>query len=116
MATLLIKQSVRGNFCSFEVDASVADIAIIQGLMAGIVSTFGLKSFGGTDVPTPATLRSVKLGVNRKLDRLSATVNIKNMKATKHISDLFADKALFDADYVSTLSATGIRAIYEGSK
>lgn len=112
----LLKQTVRGNFRQIDISASDADMAIIEGLMVGKIAVYDEKSSGGTDVPTPAILRSVKLGVNRKLDRLSATVNIKNMKATKHISDLFADKALFDADYVSTLSATGIRAIYEGSK
>lgn len=114
--TKSISQSVRGKFHSVTVDVNDADLAVIEGLMVGKLTVWEEKASGGTDVATPATLRNVKLGVNRKFDRLSATVNIKHMKPTKHISDLFADKALFDADFVSSLPATGIRAIYEGSK
>lgn len=113
---MYVKQSVRGNSRSFDVDVNDADFLIIKSLMVGKITVFNEESMGGTDVATPATLRAVKLGVNRKIDRLSATVNIKHMKAAKHISDLFTDKALFHADFVSTLPATGIRAIYEGSK
>lgn len=116
MALFLFKQSVRGNSRSVELDLSAADAATISALMIGKVTSFGAYATGGTDVATPATLRSIKLGVNRKLDRLSATVNLKHVKPTKHLTDIFADKAMFDADFQSALSATGIRAVYEGSK
>lgn len=112
----LMKQSCRGLSRSVDLTVSDADAAVITGLMVGKISIFDEKTSGGTDVPTPATLRSIKLGVNRKLDRLSATVNLKHVDPAKHLTDIFADKAMFDADYVSTLAATGIRAIYEGSK
>lgn len=112
----LIKQSCRGNSRSMDITVSAADLAAIQALMVGKISVYDEKASGGTDVPTPATLRNVKLGVNRKLDRLSCTVNIKHMTATKHITDLYADKALFDADFQSSLTATGLRAIYVGAK
>lgn len=111
----LIRQTVRGQRRSNDIEISSADLAVIMPLFEGVVSVYEERGMGGTDVPTPALLRQVKLGVNRKLDRLSATVTIKHMKPSKHLTDVLADKALFDADFITTLPATGIRAIYEGS-
>lgn len=112
----LIRQSVRGNFRQNDVVMSAGDLLTFQSLLEGKVTVFDEKSSGGTDIATPALLRSVRLGVNRKLDKLSCTVNIKHMKPAKHLTDLFAEKVLFDADFESALAATGMRCIYEGSK
>ncbi|MCX6073352.1 MAG: hypothetical protein NTY39_03455 [Campylobacterales bacterium] len=107
-----IAQRVRKNSRVSNVVINDADLVIVQGLMEGIVTVYDEKSSGGTDVPTPSTLRQIKLGVNRKFDHLSCTVTIKHMKSSKHLADIFADKATFDANFTSALPATGIRAIY----
>lgn len=107
-----ISQLVHKQSRTMNVTISDADLAVVQGLMVGKITVYDEKASGGADVPTPATLRPIKLGVNRKIDRLSCTVNIKNMSVTKSLPELFGDKALFDANFQSALAATGMRAIY----
>lgn len=112
----LIKQSVKGLFRQSNVEMNDSDVAILSAIMEGEISRFDHVASGGTDVMTPATMRSMKIGVSRKPDGLSATVTLKHIKAGKHVNDVFAHKAIFDADYKSTLSANGIRMIYQGVK
>ncbi len=116
MAFLLLKQTVHSQYRSFELDISEGDMTNITALLAGGYDVYKEGEMGGTDVVTPAKFRFVKLGVSRKLDNLSATVSLKHVNPAKHVTDIFAEKALFDADFVSTLTATGIRCISEGSK
>lgn len=112
----LIRQMVKKNYRSNDIAASAADLAVIVSLMEGEISTFDLKSQGGTDVLTPSVLRGMKFGVSRKADNLSCTVGIKHVKPTKHSTDVFTHLALFDANYESALTATKITQIYQGAK
>lgn len=107
-----IAQKVRGLSRVSNVAISDADFATLSGLMEGVTTLYKEMSSGGVDAPEPAQLRPIKLGVNRKLDHLSATVNLKHVDPTKHSGDLMADKALFDANYITTSAATGIRIIF----
>lgn len=110
----LLVNTCKGNYASNDIVASSADEAVIVSLMEGVVSVFDEVGSGGTDVPTPANFRVMKFGVNRKADRLGCTVAIKHVKSGKNETDIFAHKALFDADFKSALKATGIRQIYGG--
>ena len=112
----LIVQTVRSNYRSNDVEMSVGDIATFQTLLEGKVTVFDLKSSGGVDVATPANFRLRKFGVSRPADKLSCTVTLKHIKPSKHETDVFAHMALFDADYVSAVSATKINQIYQGAK
>lgn len=111
---MLIRSTCRGKYASCDVQLSADGLTLVMGLMEGNVSVFEEKSSGGTDCPTPAQLRHMKFGVNRKIDNLSCTVNLKHVKAGKNETDIFAHKALFDANYSSSLKATGMRMIYGG--
>lgn len=113
---MLIVNQCKGEFASNDVTASPADIAVITSLMEGVVSTFDESATGGVDVATPALLRGFKFGVNRKADKLGCTVSLKHVASGKNEDDIFAHKALFDADYESALTATGIRMIYGGQR
>jgi hypothetical protein len=110
----LIVNTCKGEYASNEIDASEGDIAIITSMMEGTVSIYDAKSVGGTDCATPAKMRVFKLGVNRKANKLGCTVSLKHIKATKNEQDIFGHKALFDANFESTLAATGMRVIYGG--
>lgn len=107
-----IAQSVRGLSRVSNVTISDADFTTLSGLMEGVTTLFKEMSTGGVDAPEPAQMRPMKFGVNRKIDHLSATVNCKHIDPTKHIGDLVADVALFDANYVSASAATGLRVIF----
>lgn len=110
----LIKQSVKKNTRSNDIFISEADQTNLIALMEGVVSVFDKKAEGGTDIATPSALRPMKFGVSRPADNLSATVNLKHVKATKHANDVFNHVALFDADYQSSVTATKINLIYQG--
>lgn len=112
----VVKNSCRGQYASFDITASDADIAVITGMLEGVVSVYEEKGAGGTDCATPSKFRQMKFGVNRKMDNLSCTVTLKHVKTGKTEQDIFAQKALFDANYVSTLKATGMRMIYGGER
>lgn len=112
----LIRQMVKGNFRSNDVVAAEADALVIIGMLAGEVTTLEERSSGGTDVPTPISFRNYKLGVSRKIDSLSCTVNIPHVKAGKDFPDMLADLALFDAHWESALPAVGLRLIYGGKR
>lgn len=112
----LIKQTVKKNYRSNDLTISTADLAVITPLLAGVVDVYTKVSEGGTDILTPANLRSMSFGVSRPADSLSATVRIKHLKSGKHANDVFAHVGLFDADWNSSLSATKIRQIYQGAK
>lgn len=112
----LIKQTVKKNYRSNDLTISEADQTNLVALMEGVVSVFEKRSEGGTDIATPATLRPMKFGVSRPADNLSATVQLKHVKPTKHANDVFGHVALFDADFVSTATATKINMIYQGAK
>lgn len=113
----LIRQTVKKNYRSNDVTMTAGDILVLEGLMEGIISTFEQRSVGGLDIAVaPAVMRAMKFGVSRRADGLSCTVSLKHIKPTKHANDVFAHQALFDADYVTTLSATKINMIYQGVK
>lgn len=112
----VVKISCRGQYAAFDIPATDADIAVITGLMEGSVSVFEEKGAGGTDCATPAKFRVMKFGVNRKMDNLSCTMTLKHVKVGKTEQDVFAQKALLDANYVSSLKATGMRMVYGGER
>ncbi len=112
----LIKQSVKSKYRSSAVEISVADFTTLSAILEGEVSAFEHVASGGTDVVAPAVMRSMKIGVSRQPDGLSATVTLKHIKAGKHVNDVFAHKALFDADYKTTLAANRIRMVHQGVK
>lgn len=111
----LIVNSCRGAYASNEVEISTADIAKLTALMEGVVDVYDEKGTAGTETSvTPPKMNRIKLGVNRKEDRLGCTVTLKHMKSTKNEDDLFGAMALFNADFKSDLKATGLRVIYQG--
>lgn len=110
----LVVNTCKGSYASNDIVASEEDLTVITGLMEGVISTFDEDGMGGTDCPTPAKMRTFKLGVSRKADKLGTTVSLKHTKAAKNEDDIYAHKALFDANFESTLAATGIRVIYQG--
>lgn len=112
----VVKNSCRGQYASFDITASDADIAVITGMLEGTVSVYEEKGAGGTDCPTPAKYRQMKFGVSRPMDNLSCTVTLKHIKVGKTEQDIFAQKALFDARFDSALKATGMRMIYGGER
>lgn len=112
----VVKNTCRGHYASFDITANDADIAVITGMLEGSVSVYEEKSAGGTDCPTPSKFRQMKFGVNRRMDNLSCTVTLKHVKVGKNESDIFAHKALFDANYSTNLAATGMRLIYGGER
>lgn len=112
----LVVNQCKGEYTSNDIVASAGDLAVITELMEGVVSTFDESSTGGTDCATPAKMRVMKFGVNRKADKLGCTVSLKHLKAGKDEQDVFGHKALFDANYESALAATGIRMIYGGEQ
>jgi hypothetical protein len=112
----LIRQMVKGNFRSNDVVATEADLQVIIGMLEGEITTYEERSSGGTDVPTPSEFRVYKLGVNRKIDNLSCTVNIPHVKPGKEFPDMLAQIALFDADFESASPATGMRLVYGGKR
>lgn len=111
----LIRQEVKKNFRSNDVVMSAFDLTALETLMEGKISIFDLKESGGTDVPTPSVLRGMKFGISRSADSLSCTVTLKHIKPSKHANDVFAHKALFNADYQSALTATKMNMIYQGA-
>ncbi|ADR34004.1 hypothetical protein Sulku_1341 [Sulfuricurvum kujiense DSM 16994] len=110
----LLVNTCKKSYASNDIVCSPADLLVITNLMEGVVSVFDEVGLGGTDVPTPSKKRVMKFGVNRKADRLGCTVTLKHVKPGKNEVDIFAHKALFDADYKHSMSATGIRQIYGG--
>lgn len=112
----LIKQSVKGLYRQSIIDINAGDMAALSSIMEGEISQYAYFASGGTDAPMPQVMRSMKIGVSRKPDGLSATLTLKHIKAGKHVNDVFAHKANFDADYKSTLAANGIRMVYQGVK
>jgi len=112
----LIINQCKGEYASNDIVCSAGDEAVIISLMEGVVSVFDEASVGGTDCATPAKMRVMKFGVSRKADKLGTTVSIKHVKAGKDELDIFAHKALFDANFESALSATGIRQTYGGEQ
>lgn len=112
----VVKNSCRGQYASFDITASDADIAVITGMLEGVVSVYEEKGAGGTDCPTPSKFRQFKFGVNRAMDNLRCTVTLKHVKVGKNEIDIFAQKPLFDADWTHTLKATGMRMIYGGER
>ena len=113
----LIRQSVKKNSRSNDLTINAGDLTILQAIMEGKISIYEKRSMGGTDVATaPAVMRAMKFGVSRKADSLSCTVGFKHIKSAKHASDVFAHQALFDADYVTSLTATKMNMIYQGAK
>ncbi len=113
----LIRQTVKKNLRSNDLTISSGDLIILGVLLEGKITTYEKRSMGGVDIPSaPAVMRAMKFGVSRKADSLSCTVNFKHIKATKHAADVFAHKALFDADYVTALNATKMNMIYQGAK
>ena len=112
----LVKQMVKGLYRQSTIDINAGDLAALSSIMEGEISQYAHFASGGTDVATPQTMRSMKIGVSRQPDGLSATVTLKHIKAGKHVNDVFAHKAIFDADYKSSLAANKIRMIYQGVK
>ncbi|NOQ31681.1 MAG: hypothetical protein GQ570_11220 [Helicobacteraceae bacterium] len=108
----LIRQTVKSKYKTNDIVASDADLAIVVGMMEGIIETYDEKASGGTDITTPSTMNLVKISVSRPADKLSAMVSIPHLKPTKNEKDIFAQIALFDADYNSTLKATKIACRY----
>lgn len=111
---MLLVNTCKGKYASNDIVASAADEAVIIDLMEGVVSSYDEVGAGGTDVPTPAKMRVMKFGVNRKADRLGCTMILKHVKTGKNEIDIFAHKGIMDADFKSALAATGIRQIYGG--
>lgn len=111
----LIKNQCKGLYSTMDIEATTADISALTELMEGEISIFEDKGSGGTDIAeTPVANTRVKLAVNRREDKLGCTVHLNYIKPTKNEDDLYALKNLFDADYDSTLKATGMRIIYQG--
>lgn len=111
---MLIRSSCRGSFGSSDVALSEDGVTLVTGLMEGVVEVYDEVGSGGVDVATPAKYRPFKIGVSRKIDNLSCTVTLKHVKVGKNETDIFAEKALFDANYTSSAKATGMRVVYAG--
>jgi hypothetical protein len=111
---MLLINTCRGEYASNDVIMSEADLTALKAIMEGKISIMEEKSVGGTDCPTPSKLRTFKLGVSRKIDKLGCTCTIKHTKATKNEDDITGHKAIFDANFETSLKATGLRVVYQG--
>lgn len=114
----IIKQTIKGRSVnSLSIVATTADLADLQALLEGEVTTYETKSTGGTSSPYPTDLNTKKYSVGDKATGLSGSFTIKHIKPTADINDV--ENVVinaFDANSETTVKSDRCSMFYDANK
>ncbi len=110
-----ITQKIKGKSVKFlNVDATAGDIAELQAILAGEISTFDQKSTGGAVAPYPLKLNRKKFSVGNKTNKLSCSFTVPHLKDNVYTPAIEAVVInAFDASFESTIKATHTSLLYD---
>ncbi|MDO8454077.1 MAG: hypothetical protein Q7S59_05855 [Sulfurimonas sp.] len=110
-----ITQKIKGKNVKFlNVDATAGDVAELQAILAGEVSTFDKKSEGGSVAPYPLALNRKKFSCGNKSLKLSCSFTVPHMKESVYTPAVEAVViGAFDASFESTAKATHTSLLYD---
>lgn len=111
----IIHQRVKGKTVKYlDIQASSADLTELNSILEGEITTFDLKSSGGSATVTPATLNRKKFSCGDKDTHVSCSFTVPHVKATAFTPDLEAVViGAFDASFDSAVKADYMNLLYD---
>ena len=111
----IIHQRVKGKTVKYlDVQATNADLAELNSLLEGEVTTFDLKSSGGVATATPTSLNRKKFSCGDRDTHVSCSFTVPHIKDTAFTPDIEAVViGAFDASYESSVKCDYMNLLYD---